>query len=352
MKRLFLALPLAMVCLGSLAVPAKAGTLVTFIGRVNVPARMVRAAGPDAGPPTVELLVEPSWRVERAADAAGELVSVSSVARATATPSFSLSLDLGSLDPRFVADEGYVNVLVAASYGGRVSTWGVSVWPGEAVVQVPAFDMSRAAVPPGAVATRGASSVDPTPPCGAIVWGAYNGPYETKIMDVMNAANIPSTATYANGGSTSTTLGFLTNGPNWTVGGTMTTSSSSSTGFSAGATNQRIQALWEYRERAVICIANQNVPYNYYGRGSTPSITHVNYSNCGGFYYPGEQYFHQYNDNQTYSAGLTVYGISLSSKAGYSSTARLEFTFQVRGKVCGSSATLGEASPKVDARPM
>ncbi|GEM_PF-5773217 len=350
MKRLFLALPLAMVCLGSFAVPAGAGTVVTFIGRVSVPARMLKAAGPDPGPPTVELLVEPTWSVERAADVSGESVSMLSVAQGAATPSFSLPLDLGSLDPRFVADEGYVNVLVAASYGARVTTWGVSVWPGDSVVQVPVLDMSQAVVPPSGRAGGPSRSVDPTPPCGTIVWGAYNGPYQTKIMDVMNPSTIPGTGTYFLGGSTATTLGFLTNGPNWTVGGTMTTSSSSSTGFSAGATNQRIQALWEYRERAVICIANQNVPYNYYGRGNTPSITHVNYSYCGGTYNPGDTYAHSHNSNQTYSIGLTVYGVSLSSQAGYSSTASLTFRFNVRGKVCGNSSTQGENSPKVEAQ--
>lgn len=210
--------------------------------------------------------------------------------------------------------------------------------------------MSQAAVPPGG-RVAGAPSIDaPTPPCGAIVWGNYNGPYQTKIMDVMNRSTIPGTATYFYDGSTSTTLGYLTNGPNWTVGGTMTSSSSTTTGFSAGTTNQRVQALWMYRERAVVCYANQNVPYNYHGRGSTPSITHVNYSYCGKTYYPGDSYTHSYNGNQTYSVGLTVYGIGLSSKAGYSSTASLKSRFNVKGKACGNSSTLGETSPKVDAR--
>lgn len=32
-----------------------------------------------------------------------------------------------------------------------------------------------------------------------------------------------------------------------------------------------------YRERAVVCVANQNVPYNCYGKGSQPSSTHVDH---------------------------------------------------------------------------
>lgn len=334
-----------------LASPARGGSSVTFQGRVEVPPSMVRAAAPDTGPPTVELLVEPTWEIQRAAEAAGEPVSVVSVARTAATPSFSLSLDLDALGPRFVAEEGYVNVMVAARYGGRVSTWGTTVWPGDTVKEVPTLDMSRAAVPPGSGGT-GTLSVEPqVAPCLQIIWGAYNGPYDTKIMDVMNTSSIDSTATYFYQGSTATTLGYLTNGPDWTAGGTMTTSSSSGSGFIAHPTNARIHALWMYRERAVVCVGNQNVPYNYYGRGSTPSITHVNYRHCGDYYYPGDRYAHDHSSNQTYSAGLKVYGINLSSQAGYSSTARLKFEFHVRGQVCGNSSTRGEDSPKVDARP-
>lgn len=339
---------LGMLCLALAAPPARGGSTVTFEGRVDIPASMARAARSDAGPPTVELLVEPNWEVQQAAEAAGGSVSVLSVAQTTATPSFSLSLDPASLDPSFVADEGYVNVMVAAHYGGRVSTWGVTVWPGDTAEEVPPFDMSQAPVPPGGDVAP--ASVEPTVPiCGTIVWGDYNGPYETKIMDVMNPSKIEGRGSYFWGGSTATTLGYLTNGPNWSVGGTITTSSSTGSGFSVPAQNQRIQSLWMYRERQVVCIANQNVPYNYYGKGDQPSIAHVKYTNCGGIYPVGGDYIHSSTNNQTYSAGLTVYGINLSSKAGYDSTATIKFHFNVRGKVCGNSSTLGENSPKVEA---
>jgi hypothetical protein len=350
MKRLVPAfLALSMVGAAPVVAAAADGSVVTIAGSVRVPRSLAQAT---AGSPVVELLVEPSWEVERAAELAGVPISMSSVAQQQATPSFALSLDLSALDPRLVNPEGYVNVLVTARLGDRVTSWGTTVRPsdGGTVLQAPALDMSKAVVPPGGGA--GTLSVEPqAAPCLQIIWGDYNGPYQTKIMDVMNDTYIGSNATYAAGGSTATTLGFLTNGPNWQVGGTMTVGSGSSGGFVAHPTNARIQALWMYRERTVVCVGNQNVPYSYYGRGNTPSITHVKYSNCGHYYYPGDQYFHDYNSNQTYSAGLTVYGIGLSSQAGYSSTARLEFTFQVRGKVCGNSETLGEMSPKVDARP-
>lgn len=336
----------------SVAATAGGGSVVTIAGSVRVPRSLAQASG---GSPVVELLVEPSWEVQRAAELAGAPVSMSSVARQQATPSFALPLDLDALDARFVNPEGYVNVLVTARLGDRVTSWGTTVWPSDrgSVLPVPALDMAKAVVPPGGAGNRALSVEPQVAPCGQILWLDYNGPYDTKIMDVMNHRDISSTATYAAGGSTATTLGFLTGGSgSWGVGGTMTVGSGSSGGFIAHPTNARIHALWMYRERAVQCYGTQNVPYNYYGRGSTPSITHVKFYNCGGGYGPGDTYFHEYNSNQTYTAGLTVYGISLSSKAGYSSTARLEFTFRVRGKVCGNSATLGEQSPRVEARPV
>jgi hypothetical protein len=78
MKRQTLVLTtVATVCLGLIAVPAEASSTVTFTGGVNVPGQMPNAAEPDAGPPTVELLVEPSWEVQRAAEIRrGDVVGV------------------------------------------------------------------------------------------------------------------------------------------------------------------------------------------------------------------------------------------------------------------------------------
>lgn len=293
----------------------------------------------------------PPWTRGKGVSVRRSVVSVVTIlAQGTASPSFSLSLDPGALDPRFVADEGYVNVMVVARYGGRTLTWGTTVWPGDTVVRVPTMDMSNAVVPPGSADAVSLSVEPQVAPCLTIVWGDYNGPYQTKIMDVMNPPAIEGWGSYFNEGSTATTLGYLTNGPNWTVGGTITTSNATETGFRVPAQNQRIQALWMYRERAVVCVGNQNVPYNYYGKGNQPSITHVRYKYCGSTYPAGGQYRHGSTENQTYAAGVTVYGINLSSRAGYSSTATIEFRFTVPGKVCGNSATLGESSPKLDAQ--
>jgi hypothetical protein len=238
-----------------------------------------------------------------------------------------------------------------------VSTWGEPVGPGDSIKEIPAFDMSKAHAPPAGplsdarVSARSATELTTAAvPCGAIVWYNFNGPYQTRIMDIMNPSTIPGRGSYFYQGSTSTTLGYLKTGTtNWQVGRTMTRGSSAGTGFHVPAVSQRIQAQWMYRERAIVCVGNQNVPYHYNAKGNQPSITHVKYSNCGSAYPPGSNYVHSLNRSQTYSVGVTVYGIGLSSQAGYSSTATLKFHFNEKGRVCGNSSILGEASPKVEA---
>ena len=93
----------------------------------------------------------------------------------------------------------------------------------------------------------------------------------------------------------------------------------------------------------------ENRAYNYYGRGNTPLIAHTEFSNCSGAYHSGDSYFHNYSSNQTYAAGLTVFSISLSSQAGYVSTAQIRFNFTGTGNVCGSNSKKGEDSPRVEA---
>jgi hypothetical protein len=66
---------------------------------------------------------------------------------------------------------------------------------------------------------------------------------------------------------------------------------------------------------------------------------------------PSREPTHSSTRNQTYSAGITVYGVGLSSQAGYTSTATIRFHFNEKGGVCGNNSTFGEASPIVDAHP-
>lgn len=209
-----------------------------------------------------------------------------------------------------------------------------------AEIQVPALDMSRA---PRLPETR-------RPGCGQISWGAINGPYNVKVLDVYAQGPVQGNGTYMYSTSTSTTLGLLVKGPggDWQAGGTWTDSDRNGAGFSANVKDKRLQALWRYRERVVICLGGQNVPWDYVGKGLEIALAHVNFGNCGMTYHAGDEYLRTSHANQTYSFGLYVYGIGLQSQAGLHTSMRLKFHFNGNGKVCGNTGQ-AENAPIVEA---
>jgi hypothetical protein len=332
-----------------MVVPAQADAVVTFVGSVRVPASMLRSVGSNTRP-TVELTVVPDSQYMDAALAAEEAIQIQSIASTEATPGFSLDLDMATLSPDFVADDGHVEVMIAARLGSRVTTWELPATAGDGTQTVPTLDMATAEIPEARSSIAKRYALEGPPPCGYVIWGSINGPYSVKLMDVTSTPAITGRGSYYNGSSTSTTLGFLTGtSGHWSVGGTITESRSTGTGFDVPAQNRRIYGLWKYRERQMVCFADQNVPYSYYGYGSTVSITRPHLTNCGSVYPVGGNYTHGSTKNQTFTQGVTVYGFSLSSQEGYTSSSTIKFHFTAKGRVCGSSSTLGESSPRVEA---
>jgi hypothetical protein len=61
----------------------------------------------------------------------------------------------------------------------------------------------------------------------------------------------------------------------------------------------------------------------------------------------GDTWFKTTSKIQTFSAGLTVFGFSLSSQAGYSTSGKIAYNFDAKGNVCGSNSTGPAGSPKV-----
>lgn len=171
-------------------------------------------------------------------------------------------------------------------------------------------------------------------------------------MDVLARGKVSGTGSYSSGGSTSTTLGVEAKSisGSWSTSGTSTISSGSGTGFSqSGLKDKRLFGQFMYRQYISPYCQTLNKPYSYYGKGNTVSIRHPTFPNCGGLYGVNGVYTHTSSTNQTYSSGLTVFGVGLSSHAGYSSTASLSFKFVTPGRVCGNNADLGETSPIVEA---
>ena len=295
----------------------------------------------------------PNWRFLNLvpAEQAFDLIPLG-VALADDDGNFAMDVNVSNLPATYLTDEGHVEIEVSAVYMGSVAEFFTTEPEANVTASfvIPPIDVGRVEANLASLQT---SSVEAATCSPHWVSGSENGPYQTKIMDVMALGQVTGTGTYSYGGSTSTTLGILAQSPisgNWSASGTSTIGTSSSTGFQASSIkDKRLFAQFKYRKYIDGYCQTLNKPYNFYGRGNTNSIGHSNYSNCGGTYRVGDLYTHSSTSNQTYSNGLTVFSIGLSSRAGYTSTASLKFKFNARGNVCGNNSSLGESSPIVEA---
>lgn len=293
---------------------------------------------------TVTLWAEPDQEFQSAALAQGQEIRMREVQSVPAVGSYTVTLDPASLGPDYVATDGHVQAWVAATTpNGKMAIWGVPVLSGQtSAIQVPTLNMDTA--PRIGTETR-------RPGCGQIYWHNINGPYNTKVLDVYAQGPVQGNGTYMYTTSTSTTLGFLIKpaGGDWGAGGTWVDSDRNGAGFSANVKDKRLQALWRYRERTVTCWPYvQNLPWDYVGKGLEVALAHVNLSNCGNLYHAGDVYLRTSHANQTYSFGVYVYGIGLTSQAGLHTSMRLKFTFNGNGKVCGNTGQ-AENAPIVEA---
>ena len=83
----------------------------------------------------------------------------------------------------------------------------------------------------------------------------------------------------------------------------------------------------------------------YYTRAA-----HVNYTECSTGY-AGHMYHRTTSKNRTYTAGLDLDVVNLSSQSGWSSTTEMHWKFfDVGGKLCGSNGKLWTEGTNVSAR--
>ena len=271
----------------------------------------------------------------------GQRVSLdlAAVGKTAADGSYRILANLGNLPSRDVNPDETVNLHVMAFSHGRIWTTNLPT-----------------TVNSGAPQTANLTNATTTS-CGIpnnSYWTSPYGPYDVKLGNAMADTGITGRITYSDGSSTSTTLGIaFYDGSSWSAGGTETNGTSSSVGFSAGSLqNDQVDGLWNYHTYVVldgstVCYKEAH-PYEYVGRGDTNAIAHTYYGYCGGTYSAGDSYFQSSSNNGTFSAGLTLYGVSLSSQAGWESSMTLRYTFSAAGKVCGNTSQY-EAAPRVEA---
>jgi hypothetical protein len=325
--------------------------IVHLVGSVN-------DNGAPASGAAISAAAWPDWQFLSlvAANQAFDLKPLGSVT-ADETGGFAMDIDLSTLPGTYVSEDGHVEIEVTAIADSKVRVYFTmdALANQSSNVTIPPMNLAEGDAP-AAARTHSATGVA-APAVGTCsphwISGSENGPYQTKLMDVFATGMVTGTGTYSNGGSTSTTLGVEAQNVftgNWSASGTSTIGTSSSTGFQATTIkDKRLFGQFIYRKYIDAYCQTLNKPNNYYGRGNTLSITHPNYSNCGSNYFSGDIYTHTNSANQTYSNGLTVFTVSLTSHAGYVTTSTLKFNFNARGNVCGNNSTQGEASPIVEA---
>jgi hypothetical protein len=346
----FAAIVLFASSVGSIAV-ARPAVIAHLVGSVTDNGVPVAGAGVTAG-------AWPNWKFLNlvAADQTFDLRELGSTTT-DEMGQFTLDLDLQTLPGTYETADGTVEIEVTAFADSKVRVYFTTEPSANASsdVTIPPMDLAEGGVAPAALANAAAGAEPMAVATCSPHWinNSDNGPYQTKIMDVLAVGQVNGTGSYANGGSTSTTLGVLAQGAisgNWSASGSSTIGTSGTTGFQATPIkDKRLYGQFIYRKWIDGYCQTLNKPHHYYGRGNTLSISHPNYSACGGNYFNGDLYTHTHNNNQTYSNGLTVFGVGLSSHAGYVASASLKFNFNARGNVCGSNASLGETSPIVEA---
>jgi hypothetical protein len=344
-----LAVACACIAAGKISDAARAASGIVISGQV------VDRGVPVAGA-TVLLRAWPSQATQLATPAGTrQTLFLVGVGRTNADGSYTLGTDLGNVPAAYRAADGTVNLVLMAVHNGRLATTSFPADAGSSAAQTAAVDLATGAYSPatqGAETVQGAAARAISPNlCGGGYWTSPYGPYQTKLGDAAAYGGIVGQITYSYGGSTSTTLGVaFNNGSGWSASGTSTAGTSSSIGFIAtGLADNRVYGLWRYHDWVSGCGGRWAYPYDYVGRGQTTSISHPYFPYCGGWYYPGNSYVRNSSSNQTYSVGLTVDGVGLSSQAGWSSSMTLIFKFSVKGHVCGDT-TAREAAPRVEAQ--
>jgi hypothetical protein len=185
--------------------------------------------------------------------------------------------------------------------------------------------------------------------CGGS-WSGPQGPYQVKIGDVSADQIATGEMSYFSGSSTTTTLGVAYyNGSSWSVNGTASSAASQNSGWDqANLQTQRMFSLWTQHTFTNCFGQAWREPDYYAGKGQQISIAHPTYKYCTGPYYNGGRWFTTTATNGTYSDGLTVLGLNLSSQAGWSTSMEIQFHFTGKGWICGNTNQY-DSSPRVEA---
>lgn len=186
-------------------------------------------------------------------------------------------------------------------------------------------------------------------PCGTIKKGLHSG----KSGRVLHAQGIGSIITtkvdFSSGGSH--TLGIAAQSP----GGVLKASGSKTISSGAGGTKsisgiRVVFNKYNYREYHSGCAGNMTYSYRPESTHSfahyTPTASKKSYpkANCT-TYYKGDSWWKNKGTNYTQSGGLNFKGVGLNVQSGWHADTKLQFIFNGKGKLCGSTSVGWVSAP-------
>lgn len=186
-------------------------------------------------------------------------------------------------------------------------------------------------------------------PCGTIKKGLHYG-NSGRVLHAQGIGSIITTKVdFSSGGSHTLGIAYQSPGGALKVGGSQTISSG------AGGTKSisGIRAVfnkYNYREYHSGCAGNMTYTYRPESTHSfahyTPTANKKSYpkANCT-TYYKGDLWWKNKGTNYTQSGGLNFKGVGLNVQSGWHADTKLQFIFNGKGKLCGSTSAGWVSAP-------
>jgi hypothetical protein len=181
----------------------------------------------------------------------------------------------------------------------------------------------------------------------------YNLPQQ--FMNVYTWSGALGTVDFNAGSDHTLGIGVAASG-RWSTSGTKTISTASGA-TATGLADASVRNKVNYRDYYDTCTyRTYRRPYSFYSlipSGNATYAAHVNYAYCGGandYYIKGQSTWKRAGNNLTFSGGVDIGPLNVSSNARYSTETSLKFVIEANTYVCGSTSQGWATAPNMSAK--
>jgi hypothetical protein len=188
--------------------------------------------------------------------------------------------------------------------------------------------------------------------CGLVYWlASMKTNVQEHYVNVYSFSGAPVTLTEGVSNASTQTLGVAvqSSGGSLSLGGTQSITFSVEASQS-GLWDEAVSNRVNYRQQGVTCqTMTYWRPYSLYDFITDLSpLPHANFAYCQ-YHASGYSFATSSATNVTYSAGVTLPGLSLSAQSGYGTSQRLTYSFHTAGYLCGNAQSGPASSSQVSA---